>query len=189
VKKEYFFISLILVIGLIYRLTRSEFSPDSDILTYTALIQLVLLIIFCLFQIRNEKRPYIIVLISLLIIGFCGDILNVFRLPGRGLIMSFGELAAILMLIQIIIDNLKMKDIYLQIFGFIMGLSILTQFVLTLVFESNESYLLNFLVLTAGLLLIIRKIKKTNVVETYLKILTLQYALGSITAIIFMIEK
>lgn len=187
-KKECFLIFSILVVGLIHRLIRSINDPNSEILTYTSLIQLVFFIVFCLFQIRVEKRPYIIALISMLIIGFCGYIMNVFRLPGRGLIMSIGEIATFLMLFLIIIDNLNKKDTYLQIFGLIMGLTMLAQFVITLAFESEDSYLLNFLVLAAGLILIIRKIKKTQIVETYLKILTLQYAMGSIIAIFLLIK-
>jgi hypothetical protein len=188
-KKEFLIIFLTLLIGFVHRLISWMTDKNAEVLTYTALLQLILVIIYCAYLITTENRAYIKVLLSFLLIGFIGNIMDIYTISGRAIVLSFAEISHFLLLIQIVVDNLRKKDKHLLTLGFVMALSILTQFVLALTYEDQQyRYVLNIIVLIFGLLLIRREISKGLIVESYIKILTLQYALGSVSSIFYLVE-
>lgn len=188
-KKEYFLIFLILLIEIFPRIFSLFTEQDFEVLKYTAIAQDILLIIYCAFLIGTERRPYITVLLSLLLIGFIGQIMDIYRLTVGTQLASIADISHFLLIFQLVVDNLKKKDKYLLILGFAMALTMLTRFILSLAFEAREYiYVLNFIVLIFGLLLIRREVNKELIVESYLKILTLQYILGSVYSLFYLIK-
>jgi hypothetical protein len=187
-KKEGFLVLSILVIGFASRLIRSVSDHNPELLRYIQLILIALSIIYCTYLISTEKRYYIIVLLLGYLLGSIGDILSIYRLAGRDALGLIEEFTTILILIQLVIDNSKKKNLYLLSFSILMSSTILAIFILRIFFDSGDGKLLCPIVLVSGIILIIIKTRKDLPVESYLKLLTLSYFLGSFTTVINLIK-
>ena len=186
-RKEYLLVGLILIFGLLYRVVDGFeiLPPESS--KYIVLTQLIFLVLYCALLFSKENRTYIRAILIFLIIGFVGDIMDNLHIAGSTYFMLFSEIAHLLIMVQLILDNQKLKDSYLIAFSSIISAMILTQYILTLSGNFN-AYLLHPLALMFGLLLIFRKNRMGLVAESYLKVFVLQYSLGSMTTAISVVK-
>ncbi|PWJ37870.1 hypothetical protein [Sediminitomix flava] len=189
-KKEFYLVFIILTIGFCHRFLNWTLSSGYDsLLIFTGLIQLSLLIFYTIYLIIEENRKYIIALLLLLILGFIGELLDLLKLVDNTLLMAIVNVVHVLILIQMVVDTQKKRDSRLKLMSILMSLTILSRFISVLILESTEFiYPLNFIVLILGFMLIIGIQKKGLIIEPYLKIVTLQYALGTITGIFYILN-
>ncbi len=187
-KKEGFLVLSILVIGFASRLYRSISDHNPELLQYVQLILITLSIIYCTYLISTEKRYYIIALLLGYLLGSIGEILSIYRIAGRDALGLIEEFTTILMLIQLVIDNTKKKNLYLLSFSILMSTTILAIYILAIVFDSRDGKLLYPIVLISGIILIMMKTRKDLPVESYLKLLTLSYFLASFTTVINLVK-